>query len=239
MNSHVVDVEQFQRELTLLCFQLKQDDGKATPDAIEHVRCLMQLLGDCPDVIVASNGDSLTTSYLKEFWHNVPWFEEIRFGSKYIAWGNEWPRGRAFADLSESTIAWLDAAVLSLRDSIVSEDLVTTSGKPEKTARGFPVADAKIPGAFVDSHGPIGPLVGNITAICQTLTPGTKRNRAEDMLKRQDSGELFFREMSGGRFEVYYNSRNTFSLHRDRGPAKDPSQIVDNQPDSPTSIDTN
>ena len=79
LKSREVNAADVCRELKNLCssWELFQHGvfSQGCDNAIEHARCLFVLLGNPLDsaAIVATTGRSLTTKYLKELVHHLPW----------------------------------------------------------------------------------------------------------------------------------------------------------------------
>ena len=72
-----VDASQVCDELQALCnaaeLFLQGVFTQGHESAKTHARCLYVLLGDSPASIVAKSGNSLTTTYLCELSHDIPW----------------------------------------------------------------------------------------------------------------------------------------------------------------------
>jgi hypothetical protein len=81
-----VDASQVCDELQALCdaaeLFLRGSFPQGHESAKTHARCLYQLLGDSPDNIVAKSGNSLTTTYICELSHYVPWQIEFMAGAE-------------------------------------------------------------------------------------------------------------------------------------------------------------
>lgn len=88
----IVDAAAVCQELDALCVNLElRHRGMVQPtDTADrtHARCVWQLLGSEPDKIVSASGRYVTTKYLRELWHELPWSIEIQFGEHLVtpAW---------------------------------------------------------------------------------------------------------------------------------------------------------
>ena len=84
--THVVDAKHASEELNALCnaagLFLQGSFPQGHESAKNHAQCLYQLLGGFGAEIVAKSGRSLTTTYLRELSHNVPWQIEFMAGAE-------------------------------------------------------------------------------------------------------------------------------------------------------------
>lgn len=86
--TRIVDELEVCNELESLCNSaelfLRGDYPQGHESAETHARCLHQLLGDSDAGIVAKSGLSLTTKYLRELSHYVPWQIEFMAGAENV-----------------------------------------------------------------------------------------------------------------------------------------------------------
>jgi len=81
----IVDADRACKELMSLCDALELYMRGTYPQGLESAKrsafCLFAMLGDDPNVIVSVSGDHLTTAYLQQVFHVIPWQIEIMYGN--------------------------------------------------------------------------------------------------------------------------------------------------------------